>query len=148
MHGSANKLKTSRNIALTGAVSGNVNFDGSGNAVITTTQTNIAVLSGTINPGTMPRDIIMNYPTGFDNTNSVLISSSIVNNLNGNLNYSSGSTFDLIGIQRGGFALETTLRTSDIVLRLQGLLINDNTVPRFVTQTTSLQYKIVLMKIR
>ena len=36
---SASKLATARNIALTGAVAGNANFDGSGNIVITTTAT-------------------------------------------------------------------------------------------------------------
>ena len=35
----ASKLATARNIALTGAVTGNANFDGSGNIVITTTAT-------------------------------------------------------------------------------------------------------------
>ena len=36
MLGTANKLKTARQIALTGAVSGSANFDGSGNVNINT----------------------------------------------------------------------------------------------------------------
>ena len=38
-HPNADKLTTARNIALTGAVTGSVNFDGSGNVSITTTAT-------------------------------------------------------------------------------------------------------------
>ena len=43
---SASKLATARNIALSGVVSGAVNFDGSGNVTITTTTTQLAKLTG------------------------------------------------------------------------------------------------------
>ena len=46
MLGSATKLQTKRNIKLQGAVSGNADFDGSGNVVIETAQANIAVITG------------------------------------------------------------------------------------------------------
>jgi hypothetical protein len=44
-HPNADKLTTARNIALTGAVTGNANFDGSGNISITTTATSDPVLT-------------------------------------------------------------------------------------------------------
>jgi len=44
-HPNADTLTTARNIALTGAVTGNANFDGSGNISITTTATNDPTLT-------------------------------------------------------------------------------------------------------
>lgn len=64
------KWGTSRNIALTGAVSGSANVDGSGNVTITTTQANIAVITGNLD-STGHAEI--NYPTGFNKDNSVVL---------------------------------------------------------------------------
>lgn len=44
--GTTTKLKTSRTISLTGAISGSVNFDGSSNVTITTTLNNIGDIDG------------------------------------------------------------------------------------------------------
>lgn len=48
---SASKLVTPRNISLNGVVVGAVNFDGSGNVVITTTTTQLAKLTGAVFTG-------------------------------------------------------------------------------------------------
>ncbi|UXZ04861.1 pyocin knob domain-containing protein [Moraxella nasicaprae] len=61
----ATKLATARNIALTGAVTGNVNFDGSGNVSLATTVQSVSgkvvVMTGTIeHGGTIP------LPAGFN----------------------------------------------------------------------------------
>lgn len=85
---SATKLATARNIKLQGAVSGNANFDGSNNVVITTTQANIAVLTGTIsttptNEGTSDTsiDVVkLNFPAGFTSDNCVVLSFGIRDN--------------------------------------------------------------------
>ena len=79
MLGTATKLKTARNIKLQGAVSGNANFDGSGNITINTILGNIAVLVETItmpeaNSNNLQGSTDMNYPSGFTNTNCVVIS--------------------------------------------------------------------------
>lgn len=73
------KWGTARTIALSGAVSGSANVDGSGNVTINTVQGNIAVLTGTI---TMPeagaetitgtKDI--SYPSGYTKDNCVVLS--------------------------------------------------------------------------
>lgn len=68
-----NKWGTSRNIALSGAVSGNANVDGSGNVTITTTQANIKLLTGTINLTNGVGNVDINYPTGFTYSNCVPI---------------------------------------------------------------------------
>lgn len=78
---SASKLATARNIKIQGAVSGNTNFDGSGNVTINTTQSNIAVLTGTVNlsAGEGPENASfntfdLNFPTGFTKDNCVCLS--------------------------------------------------------------------------
>ena len=75
----ASKLATARKITISGAVSGNQNFDGSGNITITTAQNNIAVLTGTFTTpeaGSSTKDTITNiaYPTGYTQSNCVPIS--------------------------------------------------------------------------
>lgn len=77
MLGTATKLATARKIALTGAVSGNTNFDGSGDITITTKQANIAVLTGTISLTSGVGQQSINYPSGFTKDNCVAISSNI-----------------------------------------------------------------------
>ena len=55
----ASKLQTARNIALTGAVKGNVNFDGSGNVSIETTLTN-GSFGNTVNWNTLIKEGVYN----------------------------------------------------------------------------------------
>lgn len=79
MLGTATKLKNTRNISLTGAVSGNTNFDGSGNVIIKTTQANIAVITGSLVTPAAGTEVIngqvdVSYPNGFNSSNSVIIS--------------------------------------------------------------------------
>lgn len=79
MLGTATKLQTVRNIKLQGAVSGNANFNGSENITINTIQSNISILTGTItmpetNSNTLQGSVDINYPSGFTNTNCVVIS--------------------------------------------------------------------------
>lgn len=71
--GTATKLKTIRNIALSGAVKGNANFDGSGNVEISTTQNNIFVLTGKISLSNGTGSTSVSYPTGLNSTNCIPI---------------------------------------------------------------------------
>lgn len=74
------KWGASRNIAISGAVQGNANMDGSGNMNIVTTQANISVLTGTITTtAATGTDTVINtkkidFPSGFTKDNSVVIS--------------------------------------------------------------------------
>ncbi len=74
----ATKLQNARNITLSGAVSGNANFDGSENITITTTQGNITVLTGIVNGNGLEID----YPTDFTKDNCVCISVMLFNSVN------------------------------------------------------------------
>lgn len=70
----ATKLATKRKISLTGAVTGNVDFDGAGNVEILTKQANIKILTGSINvaaESTSTTDI--SYPSGFTKDNALPI---------------------------------------------------------------------------
>lgn len=73
----ATKLATARNIKMQGAISGNVDFDGSKAVTINTTQSNIAVVTGTItvyssDPKQGSGNI--NYPTGYTRDNCIPLS--------------------------------------------------------------------------
>lgn len=79
----ATKLAAARNIKLQGAVSGNAEFDGSKDITIITTQTNIAVLTGTIKlAGNTHEDksigeetmFDINFPSTFNKENCILLS--------------------------------------------------------------------------
>lgn len=66
----AAKLQTARNIAISGAVKGSANFDGSGNVIITTSQNNIFVLTGNIkmpsaNSNSLRGGVEIDYPSRF-----------------------------------------------------------------------------------
>ena len=63
--GTATKLSSARNIAITGAVSGNADFDGSANISINTTLANIdasKITSGTLNANILPEIPISKIP--------------------------------------------------------------------------------------
>lgn len=75
----ATKLATKRNIKLQGAVNGNADFDGSANLVINTAQGNIVTLTGSVktpeaNSGTLTGITKLNYPSGYNRTNCVVLS--------------------------------------------------------------------------
>ena len=79
MLGTANKLKTARQIALTGAVSGSTNFDGSGNVSIITKQANIASVTGELSTipasgeSTSFNTATLDFPSGFNSDNCIVI---------------------------------------------------------------------------
>mgnify|MGYP004587424043 CR=1 FL=1 len=80
----ATKLQTARNIALSGAVKGNANFDGSGNITINTSQNNFIVVDGQITlqansqsnlENNIEQQTILNidFPSGFNKDNCVCV---------------------------------------------------------------------------
>lgn len=152
MLGSANKLKTARNIALNGAVSGNANFDGSGNVTITTTQANIAVVTGTMTADGTSNALDsgnINFPSGFNNNNCVVISSMLNNNNSQNGSWSIGSGFDSSGYVSGGLPHKTTLNNSGISIHTRNIMMINESVPSIpiFSAGAKFNYKIVLMKI-
>lgn len=72
---SASKLQNSRNISLSGAVSGSASFDGSGNVNINTNQSNIAILNSTnvFKNGNGVYIANFSFPEGFTRENCVPI---------------------------------------------------------------------------
>lgn len=153
--GTATKLKTTRNIALSGAVKGNANFDGSGNVEINTTQNNIAIITGTLklkaNTSELAienrctyTDIKINYPNGFAADNCVVISYGRQNNSNFGYAYgwdnyidSMDSLLGIVPMRINLYGDSTTEYANKIRLQIGNLTTNEVSVP----------YKIVLMKI-
>lgn len=147
--GSANittaKWGTSRNIALSGAVSGNANVDGSGNVTITTTQANTAVLTGTIlASNTHSASKSVSFPSGFTKDNCYVLSVLLKHP---NQSYwVNGSVFDSSN-SFGGLQAKVTLETN-ITIGIRNAMINTSdsgTASRDII--SNYDYKILLMKI-
>lgn len=143
MLGSANKLKTGRTISLTGDVTGSASFDGSKNVSINADLANIAVLTGTINlvisneMTTGSKDI--NYPSGFNKDNCVVIACGISGNTSGNTEFAFGNSGDnASSYVTGGMPSMVKLREEHI---------NFQIYLNLKATSGTRNYKIVLMKI-
>ena len=146
MLGTATKLKTAKKIELSGAVSGNVNFDGSGDVTITTEQSNITVFTGDMTLAAAPGDGTeetttkdLTLPSGFTKDNSVVISQGIKLTASSlGFAFGSTSTEDPFTWQEGLLPYRTFF-TSDGKLRIE--------VDNFQSTQGKISYKVVLMKI-
>lgn len=157
----ASKLATARTITISGAVSGSTTFDGSGNKTITTTQSNIAVLSGTVTVAGTTQDggsyhygtgtKTLSYPSGFNADNCVVLTiETSVNNSTelkgavGEIGYTYSSAANAmpnggaVNAQRGKYR-NTTWKASDGL----HLIIYNNEVGTDI----SIKYRVVLFKI-
>ncbi len=71
----ATKLQTARKISLTGAISGNASFDGSGDIVINTENNNFSLIEHTISVGARSTsEDFLNFPSGFTRDNCMVVS--------------------------------------------------------------------------
>lgn len=149
MLGTATKLKTPRNISLTGDVSGSTSFDGSGNVTITTDLANVAMLTGTIS-GNGTETIIsknVNYPAGYNKDNCVVIAAMAHNSANSTGIISSGSLFEPSSYTTGGLPMQVILRSDEIGIKCRNVLVFDDNSTMVPSINGSFSYKIVLMKI-
>ena len=151
MLGSANKLKTPRTISLSGAVAGSTNFDGSGNVTIQTSQNNIAVLTGTMTleantqegfeSGNKKQTIKkIDFPTGYNKDNCVCLAFGIKRDANKNYSYGTGVT-DTYQSVSGSYDRNIVLGASADNKKI------DLVIWQAMTSSTTIYYKIVLMKI-
>lgn len=146
MLGTATKLKNTRNIALTGAVSGNANFDGSGDVTINTTQANIATLTGTINLTAASsvenpsfNTLKINFPSGFNSSNCVPIAWGIYQGTGSKYSFGCTTSTDSRTWLRNGLP-------SMLTFDFQGDGKITFTVEFPQTEAKTYNYKIVLMK--
>lgn len=125
------KWGTARNLALSGAVSGSASVDGSGNVTITTTQANIAVVTGTIELSNGSGSATANYPSGYNSSNSVVIAVSAGRMASNNpIEYYAVGSSTLLGVY---------LQANNI--KLQGTSLAGS------GPSATVKYQIVLMKI-
>lgn len=145
MLGSANKLKTPRQISVSGAISGSGNFDGSGNVNIVTTQANIAVLTATVNTPAAGNSALnvtttIQYPQGFNRNNCIIISLMSYNTANSSRGYCTvGATGVSAEEAKGNYGLQAQLGDEGIISQV--FKINTN------ADTKTISIRIVLMKI-
>ena len=123
------KWGTARTLALSGAVNGSASVDGSGNVTITTTQANIAILTGTISLSNGSGNVEVNYPSGYTKDNCVVIAVGM-DIFTNTISYYSASTSHIF---------EVRLKGSKISVECESL---DG-----VGSSTTKNYKVVLMKV-
>lgn len=145
------KLATKRKISLIGVVSGNVDFDGSGDVVITTKQDNIAIISGDITNvvGNCLAEKTIAYPEGYNQNNAIVLS--VMLELDNSVTiWSFGETFDSGSNVTASISKRVSLRSTDITLAIRQIhmLTNDGNVTTIDNLPAGTwHYKIVLMKI-
>lgn len=149
MLGTATRLQNARTISLSGAVSGSTSFNGSGNVTITTTQANIAVLTGSLPDDGESTDVKANYPTGFNRDNSVVIAVEGKRTFTGSEIYTTGTTFDSVTMARSGIPLAVSLTSSGITIRAKNIILTDGdtVLSRPIAEGSGFNYRIVLLKI-
>lgn len=151
----ATKLKTARNIALSGTIKGNANFDGSGNIEIKTTQNNIAIITGTLKLSANSEEQALNnhctytdtkisYPEGFSADNCVVISYGRQHNSNFGYAYGWDNYLDSMDFLIGILPMRINLYGNSSTeyankIRLQ--------MGNMTTKEVEIPYKIVLLKI-
>lgn len=128
----ATKLETARKINLTGAVSGNGSFDGSGNIEIATTQANIAILTGDITLESSGGSATINYPSGFTKDNCIIIACGITYNSAG---------YRAFGTVQASVSTGARLSSSSITVCCYPVQASTG------SPTGTFNYKLVLMKI-
>lgn len=136
------KWGTTRNIALTGAVTGNANVDGSGNVTITTTQANIAVITGNLDANGYAE---ISYPTGFSKDNSVVLFAGF----HGTSQVSSwayGANFDSSSVVSGAIPCQMTFGDK-IKVWLRNIQVAQDGSVAVQAISRVYPYKIVLMKV-
>lgn len=150
--GVATKLGTSRKIAVSGAVSGNANFDGSENINIATVQNNIAVIEGNLVCNKNTEDPLsgkvtytskeVDFPEGFNRSNCFVISlggKSFIDNRG--YGYGNSGVTSSLDIALGTEPLKVQLGTSQNPNKIRISVGNIST-----TELKTKYYQIVLMK--
>ena len=151
----ATKLQAARNIKLQGAVSGNVNFDGTTNVTINTTQSNIAVLTGNISLQANTTDnaskgvckfseTCMNYPSGFTKDNCVVIYYGRQNNQQSSTGWN--NYIDSTDMLIGTLPLRVVLYGNDSSINSNYKNKIRIMAGNYATNATTCTYKIVLLK--
>ena len=140
------KLQTSKTITLSGDVTGSISFDGSKNVSIITKLANVVVLTGTITGDeTDSPSVALNYPNGYNKDNCVILTV----NLQRSTTKGYGTVFESSNMVTGTISSRVALGTSNIVIEIRNISINNGTVPSTtaISSSTSFLYTIVLMKV-
>lgn len=122
---------TARTLALTGAVSGSISVDGSGNVTITTKQANIAILTGNITLSNGEGNTTVNYPSGFTISNCIVLAVSCARSASNNpTEYYTVSGTTVLGAY---------LQSSNVKLQATSLA--------GIGPSATVKYQVVLMKV-
>lgn len=136
---------------MSGDVTGSANFDGSGNVTIATTQNNIAILTGSMTleansqqnfeTGTKKQTVKkINFPAGYNKDNCVCVAFGIKRFAEKNYNYGTGDSASY-NATTGAYDRNIVLGSSTDDTKI------DLSVWQLMTSSTTVYYKIVLLKI-
>lgn len=140
MLGSATKLQTSRKIELDGAVKGEVDFDGSKNVTIKTTQENIKEVTTTLTLANGKASGNINYPSGYTKDNCYVLSfMARKTDLSSNDGYGYGYIESTQGYIKGAIGHSVELTNSNIEINISNPADSSNGNATFAI-------KILLMK--
>lgn len=149
----ATKLATARKITVSGAVSGSANFDGSGNVTITTTQANVAIVSGTITLTQSTESTVesgqvdINYPSGYTKDNCIVIS---VMARNSQQTSSIGYSYGVLADENYSGVINSASMGKYVVLKSTSIMLTmryDWNASPSNQRTDTYNYKIALMKV-
>ena len=140
------KWGNARTIGVSGAVSGNANVDGSGNVTITTTQANVAVLTGQITKsGTYEASKTISYPSGFTMNNTYVLS--VLLKHPNRQDWRNGSVFESSNAF-GELQSAIKLQQNDLTITIRNAMIDvSGSGTASVNIDSNYDYKILLMKI-
>lgn len=147
-----------------GTITGNLTIDGTlSNSAITSINSSISTINSSYKPksdfavltgsvtgtgsASLQKDI--SYPTGFNNTNCVVISTMLHNRSNANGTWGYGSVFDSSSYVRGSLPCSVSINDTNIKLDIKNILIQNGQYPTIsdFSSSVTFDYKIVLMKI-
>ena len=106
---------------------------------------NIFVLSGTASFDSNGNATI-NYPSGYTKNNCAVISF-MLQGIGGSKSWSTGSVFDSSNTISGSVPKSIKLNDSDITISIRHIMISNGNSPVVSTTYSSMNYRIVLIKI-
>ena len=146
------KWGTARTIGVSGAVSGSASVDGSGNVTITTTQANIAVLTGKYagdgSSDTAQKTI--SFPSGYTYSNCVVLAYMLHRPPNQTNAWGTGCIFTSAGAVTGDLAGAVVLSQNGITMKFRIMsFLNGGTasISDPIPTNFEAEYRLVLMKI-
>lgn len=138
----ATKLQTERNIEISGDIKGYAKFDGTKDIIIDTTQDNIVIITGQL----LHREATINYPTGFNKDNCIIMSAMFQHPTSEAGSWGEGSLFNSSSFIGGSLPHKIHLNKENIQVQVSNIMFIDGEPVRVLDTDIVHNYKIILLK--